>query len=369
MSSHDHHAHSHDGGEDTYFLDQLCMVGLSAAFGAICLALYFWQTVMLKRMLGEQFHPFILGSGIFLLVLAAIRGAILWVQVGKAAPHDHGHSHTHDHDHETLREHVHVKEQHVHSQDTLPLAHGAHEHGDCDHGHCGHDHGHDHGHTHDHEHVQAHAHGHSHAGHSHAGHSHADHDHAWAPWRYVVMMIPVILFLLGLPNKGPKAQAANVDMSKDLIRQASMTATWLAMGPPSLEQLMMAQGASRRRSNDVAKEIDFKTLEGAAALPGLREFWTGKVVKVRGQFVPDRRGSNRVFSLARFRIQCCGADAVQLNVPMVATEPIDHVRLNDWIRVTGEVEFIQDGAVFRTILRVHTKSDVEKTEPDNNPYI
>src|SRR6516225_9604212 len=33
--SHDH-SHSHDE-PDTYFIDQLCMVGLSGAFGVICL--------------------------------------------------------------------------------------------------------------------------------------------------------------------------------------------------------------------------------------------------------------------------------------------------------------------------------------------
>ena len=45
---HGHHHHDDDG--DTYFIDQLCMVGLSGAFGVICLCLYFWQTRMLANM-------------------------------------------------------------------------------------------------------------------------------------------------------------------------------------------------------------------------------------------------------------------------------------------------------------------------------
>ena len=56
------HEHSHE--EDSYYLDQLCMVTLSAAFGGICLALYFWKTAMLNDMLGQQFHLFVLLSGI-----------------------------------------------------------------------------------------------------------------------------------------------------------------------------------------------------------------------------------------------------------------------------------------------------------------
>src|SRR5262249_42131137 len=38
------------------------------------------------------------------------------------------------------------------------------------------------------------AHGHSHShGHSHA---HGDHEHAGAPWRYVVLLLPVVLYVL-----------------------------------------------------------------------------------------------------------------------------------------------------------------------------
>src|SRR5262249_54261500 len=94
------------------------------------------------------------------------------------------------------------------------------------HGHgedCGHPHGHSHSHGgggeiqaqptgggalglaiapaagHDHDH--GHGHGHSHAhGHSHS-HAHGDgHDHGWAPWRYVVLLLPVVLYFLVLYN-------------------------------------------------------------------------------------------------------------------------------------------------------------------------
>src|SRR5579862_4094433 len=121
-----HHDHSHE--EDSYYLDQLCMVTLSAAFGGICLALYFWKTDMLTRLLGPQFHLFVLISGFTLVGLAILRASSLWVQVGKERKHDaHDHAHeAHDHHHE----------------------HGAdcHSHGaDCHHDH---DHAHAHGHSH-----------------------------------------------------------------------------------------------------------------------------------------------------------------------------------------------------------------------------
>src|ERR1700730_10517968 len=77
-------AHIHEDS-DTYYLDQLCLIALSAAFGGVCLTLYFLNTNMLKLMLAPQFHEFILWSGIALLVLAVIRSAVLWRQVGQSA--------------------------------------------------------------------------------------------------------------------------------------------------------------------------------------------------------------------------------------------------------------------------------------------
>lgn len=356
------HHHSHDNDE-TYFIDQLCMVALSAAFGAICLSLYFWQVGMLNRLLGQQFHVFILASGIVLLLLAAVRGAVLWVQVGKTTAHEHGHDHTH----EPAPTLVDGTEGTLTSTCAHDTCHDGH-----DHGHHHHDHGHDHHHHHHHHHDHHHHHEHHHHEHDHHHHSHGDHDasdheHGWAPWRYVVLMIPVIFFLVGAPSKGPRAQAVTIDLTRDVSKQAKTAATWLALGPPSLEQLALVHVA-HRRNTEKASEIDFKTLEGAAAKEGMRNFWTGKRVKVRGQFVPDRR-SNKVFSLARFRIQCCGADAVQLNVPILAEVPIEGIHPNDWILVTGEVDFYEVDGVYRTLLRLHLREDLQKTEPDINPYI
>ncbi len=198
--THDHshgHSHDHHGDEDNYFIDQLCMVGLSGAFGVICLCLWFWQTGMLNNLLDKQFHLYVLLSGIVLTSIAFTRGWVLWQQSRDSSfrkPHDHGHSHDHDHG----RHHEHPLE---HSAPEKPLVElaimpaPAHVHGPaCGHEHaagetCGHEHAH---HEHDHHIGKAHV---------HHDHDEADHDHGWAPWRYVVVLIPIILFLLGLPNR------------------------------------------------------------------------------------------------------------------------------------------------------------------------
>src|SRR5438128_8580646 len=96
------HLHEHS---DTYYLDQLCLIALSAAFGGVCLTLYFLNTNMLQLMLGSQFHDLVALSGFVLVGLAVTRGVILWRQVGKlkaagAHAHSHGHEGCCDHEHE-----------------------------------------------------------------------------------------------------------------------------------------------------------------------------------------------------------------------------------------------------------------------------
>src|SRR5207247_7879292 len=123
--AHDHphthepgHAHTHDHSHDepdSYFIDQLCMVGLSGAFGVICLCLWFGdkfeQSRMLKSLLASQFHLYVLLSGIALVVIAAARGWILWRQsrdpdFKPGHDHDHGPAHGHDHMHEDEHRHA-----------------------------------------------------------------------------------------------------------------------------------------------------------------------------------------------------------------------------------------------------------------------
>src|SRR5207253_525104 len=112
--------------------------------------------------------------GLALLVMVLMRAAVLWISVGRKAqtvPATHGHSHDHGHEH--------------------------HHH------HHGHDHGHEH-HHHEHGEGCEHHHEHDHdLTHALAPSADNGHSHDSAPWRYVVMLIPVLLFLLGLPNKAP----------------------------------------------------------------------------------------------------------------------------------------------------------------------
>lgn len=306
---HHHHHHDHEHGDDTYFIDQLCMVGLSGFFGVICLCLYFWKQQMLTLLLGPQFHLFVLGSGVALLLLAVVRGVSLWTQ---AAPARHEHDHHHDH--------------------------GAEGH--------------------------AHAHGHHH----HHDHSAEDHDHGWAPWRYVVLLVPVILFMLGLPNKGPEVQGKEVDIKVDTTQEAMGYAGMVALGPSPLAMISEVAVLFRDRAEGPAQPIDFKSLEGAAASAERREYFKGKIIEVRGQFSPSP-SNNHVFSLVRFRISCCAADAIPLDVPIICREEIRNVAKSSWVKVTGKVDFAERNGAYTAVVLVPSRAKIEACSPDLNPWV
>jgi hypothetical protein len=331
------HAHTHDDS-DSYYPEQLCLIAFSGLFGGICLSLYFWQTDMLKLVLAEKFHPFVLVSGIALLGLTLLRAAVVWKLAGETRQHTHEHdcSQHHHHEHDCGHDH-----HHDHAGD------------------CGHDHHHEHGGDCGHQHEQA-------CGHTQA-HSHAhDHEHGWAPWRYMILLVPVILYLLGLPNKLPDVGASNIQVQGAFTKEATGYGALVAAGPTQWSQLAAWLAVSNDPTAGPVSKIDFLTLEQAAFVG--RDAWEGKAVRVLGQYQRSVH-SLREFSLMRLKIECCGADAIPLQVPMISKEPITSIQPMQWVEVTGKVEFHKQGNKYVTVLRVPGRSHVKPTEPDANPYI
>jgi hypothetical protein len=398
--------HSHSHPDRAYYLEQLCTIGACGALGVVAILMYRWQWL---GILADPFHLPVLLGGIALLVVVAIRAAALWQAVAVQKAHEHHHHH-HDHDHD-----------HAH----------AHEH---------HDHGHDHAHPHPH-------HGHDH------GH---EHEHGWAPVRYIVLMLPVALFLLGMPNpafiqqfqkylmqwelgkleggqrnlalqdlpgKTTLGMRIDRDAEKDELkvlrtgkdspaakagllagdRITQITRTVDADGKPlakleviSTKGLELAEVAAKLEGppnttvrltierdgqasdKDVMREVDtvdlqFKELERAAYTPIQRQFYEGKIGKIIGQFVPS--GNPRAFSLTRYKITCCAADAIPLNVAILldpqVKENISSIPGDKWVEVRGRIEFRQrsNRAEYMSVLVVPALSDIRVTDPDPNPFI
>lgn len=348
MHGHSHgHAHDHDhhhhGGSD-YYLQQLLTIFICAAFGVVglimCLQPIMEQakdesgnlmkdsqgTVLMRQAINEKsgeplnklglllssgFHPWVLVGSVVLLAITLIRGVALWKSVGANQHAHHGHDHAHHHDHkpgEACDHPSHAHEHHGHD----------HKPGEqCDHPSHAHPH---HGHDHDH-----------------GDHSADDHSHGNIYWRVVVLLFPVVIFLMGLPDQtfSPEYQAARVrgsEVSGDLADVAS---------------------------KEGGGEVSFETLAGAAYTEQNRSDFTGKTVTVKGQFKPL---SATQFTLFFFKETCCAADQVPLKATCVVKKE-DETMLKETVKkmvngkeeytlvdrpngqkvtVTGRVQFTQD---------------------------
>jgi hypothetical protein len=380
---HDHdHAHGHDhhhGDERTeYYLEQLFTIGACGALAAVALTLWFRGNRGIGLMLTEWLWPTILASGLTLLALVVIRAVVVWRSVedpSLAGGHLHAHGdscgHTHgpgcDHGHEHKPEHAHASPEGVQpAGQGLPVVSSptpqAHDH---DHGHH-HHHGHGHGH---------------------------DHDHGWAPWRFVVLLLPVALFFLNLPNSGFKNFTSAVNASQ-LDRSADRASSWslavtsaagalagplnggplaalvgLAPGHPTGEgevpELAIGPHWLDQVGSNSHYPVTFFQLEGFARSERDREIWTNRMVSVSGQYAGT---DDKSFTLIRYKMACCMADAIPLKAVILvdyALVPNSKDRLdpnqyqNKWVRVTGRVQFLpqRGGGGYITALIVRPRPD------------
>jgi hypothetical protein len=259
------HDHSH-GDRNAYYLNQLFTIAVCGALGGVAIML--WWNGTIRLLLHPKFFLWTLLGGITLLVLVVLRAIAVWRSVDElAAVPDH----THDHDH-----------------------------CDHDHDHCHHHHDHDHEHGHD------------------PSHDH-DHEHGWAPWRYVVLLLPVVLYFLNLPNQGFSADAGGSDLS----------------------DLSLSGQAFVSSRGQVS--VGFVELQQASLTPESREYYEGKTVTLTGQYSGH---DPRRFTLVRYKIACCAADAVRLNAVIMvndkSSEKVDPDKYrNVWVQVTGRIRFFQ----------------------------
>jgi hypothetical protein len=280
------HTHTYAEEQQTYYLDQLCTIGICGALGVIMILMRVYD--VLPLILHPKFHDAVVWGGYALLGMVAIRAIALWVATGKpvVSTHDHGHEH--------------------------------HDHG-CGHDHCDHDHAHDehHGHNHDH--------GHNHE-HSHANHGH---DHGWAPWRYAVLMLPVVFFLLKIP--WPQADEP------------------LEPGVVGLKQ---------------------KEAEKAAGDQDAREAWVKQMekedVRVFGE-VFQQLADGKSFQLGRREINCCLADSVLVPSKKIYAEVPPELQaqrpMKGWVKVIGKLRFEFDQRENQYVTFVKAKSLTAITRP------
>jgi hypothetical protein len=170
---------------------------------------------------------------------------------------------------------------------------------------------------------------------------------------------------MNLPTRPPSGRdASEIDMTQDAKLYAGIVAT----GFQPFVQAVVAAGGY----DDVATDpigVRFRDLESAAYKETDRNEWEGRWVEVRGQYVPSRDTAHR-FTLMRQKIQCCGADVIQLNVPILTKEPVTEFAPDEWVKVIGKVEFRErPQGGYTTVLQVPRNSYVTRTEADASQYL
>ncbi|HEV3255937.1 MAG TPA: hypothetical protein VG013_03585 [Gemmataceae bacterium] len=338
--------HVHEEDRSTYYLEQLCMIGMCAALGGVAIAM--GPRGMLDKILAPKFHLPVLLGGYALLALAAVRAVALWQSVGKigsipAQHHNHDHEHGHDH------EHASTTEPHVHSHEA------GHDCGDCDdHDHAGlavpHDHDHDHGHS-----------------------------HSWNPLRYVFLMLPVVLFFLNLPNQGLLASGeqdvqglGGSEYGKGgdpNVLGASMVGLGVLPPGSSVFSTLGAWAAAQAKEGDVI-HLAFKELDEAAYDTQRRAYYQGRQGSLKGQLA--HTADDRIFSLVRYKMTCCAADAIPVRVVIVAPQSVRDIQQNKWVEVTGQIQFRDrpdHNNEIVPVLQVSSMKNIREIPPEPSIYL
>jgi hypothetical protein len=245
--------HEHAGSD--YYLEQLLSVAVCGAFSATAVAMY--ARGMLKHMLAPEFHVWVLGGGIALAAITLLRVVALW---RASRPEDHsGHNHA----------------------PGEACNHDTHVHGPG----CGHDHS-------------------------------DGHEHGSVFWRVVVMLFPVALFVMGLPNEGFSPER----VAKMLGNDTALDAAEVAAKEGGVQQ------------------YGFSDMANAALDAETRESMTGRTVRVRGQM---KRIGDKALTLFYLKMTCCAADQVPLKAQITTKESLVNLPLKDleWVEVVGVLQF------------------------------
>jgi hypothetical protein len=291
-------AHEHSHEQDPYYLDQLCTIAICGALGGVAIMMY--RQGELKALLHERFQLAVLYGGIVLVALAVIRAVALWFAVDPQPANPGDRHHHHDHDH---------------------------SHGDHSHGH-GHDHGHSHGHGHDH-----------------------GHDHGWNPWRYAVLLLPIVLFFMNL-NLTARG------FSADYIKRQ--------LGQDDLEQTGLLDVASKGGSTI---NLNFNELDQAAYSQERRDYYEGRIGRLKGQFLPGQ--NDEECNLVRLKIFCCAQDVLPLRVRVISPEKLPAFDKMAWVEVEGQVQFRKrkDRDEYVPVLQLESAEGMKASDPDPNIYL
>lgn len=311
-------AHSHLGCQSPrdYFTEQLLTILVCGALGFVGIQMY--RTDMLRHILAPQFHTAVLVGSIGVLVLVAVRAVTVWREAGQLVPVD-----------DTMV----CQQNHIHTAA------------------CNHLPGLPTGTTPDANLMDDH------------GHSH---DMSWVFARMLILVFPVALFALGIPNSGFSMAWAGDQLKNDkAINDPKELERW-AKDPAAveLESIVQPDGSKVRviqpaPPNDKLKirevvplsgetryvivsdagvTMSFNELNDAAFDADKRKSYTGQTAILQGKF---SRLGDKEFTLFRLKMTCCGADAVMLKVRILAPQSVNNIADGQWVQIRGVIRFMK----------------------------
>ena len=117
----------------------------------------------------------------------------------------------------------------------------------------------------------------------------------------------------------------------------------------------------------VEMNLRFKELSDVAAIPMRHEAFEGEIGIIRGMYWPLRSGTGNEFQLFRQNITCCGADAVVLQIRIVAPEPVQGIKQGQWIQVRGTISFVRGASGWVAMITLDNNSDINQdVDPTND---
>jgi hypothetical protein len=202
----------------------------------------------------------------------------------------------------------------------------------------------------------------------------------------LILVFPVALFFLGLPNAGFSKQH-QIDMVgndsalgaelKKLAADATVLEEPKKVNDTMVRVLKTKTGLKIRETTPASggepqlelisgagKPMRFNDLNDAALDEGKRKYMEGETVVLAGRF---KRLADKEFSLFRMKMTCCAADTVPLKVRIVVPQALSNYSDFDWVSVKGQLQFLQVPGQDRYIpvVMVADIRDVTKEVPQN----
>jgi hypothetical protein len=232
-----------------------------------------------------------------------------------------------------------------------------------------------------------------HQGHDHAPGEGHDHSHGWSPWKYIPLVIPLVLYIgLGLPDSRmimayernltdralPRGSGLSGAGSLDAVMQAQVLlgevgACGPGFGLPTavLSATLVPGGyateiAEEELNVDPDATPSLGELDQIASNPSFQQTYKNyRRVEVEGNFYPAS-ADGRFFRVVRLRVACCLGDARPAIVMCVSRKPND-IQSGDWVAAQGKLDFVADeeGKWF-PVMRVYK---VYKRKAPAYPYL